>query len=112
MAESIRQKLTKQISNCKFISINGVAYFGTLNKGLEATTLENAVESQLSVSETARIWLKQNNLNNLQSLEISGDVAFVVRELTASQEIEIELVVLTAAQAATNAVPELINSKF
>jgi len=43
-------------------------------------------------------------------LEISGNVSFVVKALTEDQTDEAELVIIAAARATVNALPNLINS--
>ncbi len=109
--QSVRTELTEKISKCKRISVNGVAYFGEV-AGDKVKTISNAVPEKSSMTETALAWVKAHNLSNLTSLTISGDATYVEQPLTEDQQQEVELVVIRAARAAANALPELINSKI
>ena len=100
------------MKKCKRISINGVAYFGEIIDVEGGKKIQNAVQEGISMSETVRTWVKTRNLSNLQTLEISGDATYVVQSLTEDQMDEAELIIISAARATTNALPELINSKF
>jgi len=108
---TVRSELTAKIKKCKLVSIDGVSYFGELTKTeTGAATLTNAIPCGDSIAETVKTWIKINNLNNLETLEISGNVSFVVKALTEDQTDEAELVIIAAARATVNALPNLINS--
>ena len=110
---TVREILTASIKKCKLVSIDGVSYFGELTKGEGgAGTLTNAIPCGDNIKETVKSWIKANNLNNLETLEISGNVSFVSKNFTEDQMDEAELVVIAAARATVNALPELINSKI
>lgn len=108
---SVRETLTAAIKKCKLVSIDGISYFGELTKDdTGAATLTNAIPCGESISETIKAWIKTNTLNNLETLEISGNVSFVSKNFTEDQMDEAELVIITAARATVNALPNLINS--
>ena len=111
--KAVREELSGMITKCKRISVNGVSYFGEIiiNEN-NSRTVKNAVEEGSSMRETVRSWVKNYNLGTLQQLEISGDATYVVKGVTEDQLQEAEMIIIEAARAAANAIPELINSKF
>jgi hypothetical protein len=107
-----KAEIAKSLENCILISVDGVSYFGEVKKEEGLTSVTKAVECSSTLQETVRNWIKSSNMGQLQQLNVSGMATFVERPLTDDQKDEIELVVLKAAIASVNALPELINSKF
>lgn len=112
--KTIREELLAKIKKCSLISVNGAVYFGEKTKKDEDGIIKiiNAVVAGDTVEETVKAWLKANNLGNLEEIEISGDGStFVNKKFTEDQQDELEIIVISFARVAANAVNELINSK-
>lgn len=111
----IRTKLTDAIKNCKQISLNGVAYFGKLgrkNKETGVTELTDAILAEDSLLETVKSWIRAYNINDLCSLEITGDTQVVTKSLTATQKDEIEITIIQVSNIIANTIPMLINQQI
>lgn len=107
-----KEKILAKLADNTLIAVDGNSYYGRVTKKDGVTTVTEAVECESTLDATVRKWIKENNLENLQTLNISGTATFVERPLTENQKDEIEIVALQAARAAVTAIPELINSKF
>lgn len=110
--KTLREEFTEKLKGVKLVSINGVPYFGKKTKKDGVTTLSDAVEAEDTVTESARKWLKADNLGELQEIEIEGDATFATKNFTEDQKIEIEMVILKAARAASTSLANLINGNF
>lgn len=110
--KSKKEELLKDLKACSLISINGVSYFGKVQKKDNTITIGDSVECEYTLEETVTKWIKASNLNQLNKLEVSGTGTIVTKDLTEDQEDEVELVAFKAAKAFATAVPDLVNSKF
>jgi len=108
-----REEISAKVSECLLISIDGVTYFGELVKKEGVVEINNAIEAKETLSDTVSAWIKADNVEGLESLEVSGNsTTLVTKKLTEDQKEEVELVIINAARAFVNAVPNLINKSF
>ena len=111
--KEIKEELLLKTKDLKLVSVNGTIYFGKKRTKDDVTTVSEAVAVPDGNLENAiKTWLKADNLNELEEIEISGDATFAVRKLNETEQIVVDKVVLEAAIGHSSAVAKIINNSF
>jgi hypothetical protein len=110
--EVTKDTLFDKVKECKQIIINDTVYFGTIKKIKGGYEVEG-VRSEGTVENDVRKYIKTDNLNQLDTITVSGQmVSISEKPLTDDQLDEALVVCVKAARAQRSAVAELINTKF
>jgi len=65
--------MTKKLTDKVLFTLNNVEYFGEVTVTDESTVkVTNAVKSSDTLKDTAKNWLKADNLDELLNIEVSG----------------------------------------
>lgn len=112
MAEVTKDTLYNKVKGCKQIIINDTVYFGTITKS-ESGNEVKGVKSKGKIEEDVRNYLKADNLNNLETITISGSMVSIAEKPLTEENLEDALgICINAARAHRTAVAKLINDAY
>lgn len=113
MAEVTKDTLFNKVKGCKQIIINDTVYFGTITKDKEEGNVVKGVKSSGKIEDDVRNYLKQDNLNNLETITISGSMVSIAEKPLTEDNLEDALgICIKAARAHRTAVAKLINEAY
>lgn len=114
MAEVTKDTLYNKVKECKQIIINDSVYFGTITKDKESSNVSvKGVKSQGSVEHDVKAYLKADNLNQLETISISGSMVSIAEKPLTEDNLDAALgICIKAAQAHRNALAKLINDSY
>jgi hypothetical protein len=113
MAEVTKDTLFNKVKGCKQIIINDTVYFGTITKDKEEGNVVKGVKSLGKIEDDVRNYLKQDNLNNLETITISGSMVSIAEKPLTEDNLEDALgICIKAARAHRTAVAKLINDSY
>ena len=114
MAEVTKDTLYSKVKGCKQIIINDSIYFGTLTKDKDTGgVVVTGVKSKGKFEEDVRNYLKEDNLNNLETITISGSMVSIAEKPLTEDNLEDALgICIKAARAYRTVVAKLINEAY
>jgi len=114
MAEVTKDTLYNKVKECKQIIINDTVYFGTLTKGKDTEgVIVKGVKSGGNFETDVRNYLKEDNMNNLETITISGSMFSIAEKPLSENNLEDALgICIKAARAHRTALAKLINAAY
>jgi hypothetical protein len=114
MVEVTKHTLFNKVQECKQIIINDTVYFGILTKGKDTEgVIVKGVKSKGKFEDDVRNYLKEDNLNNLETITISGSMVSIAEKPLTEDNLEDALgICIKAARAHRTAVAKLINDAY
>jgi hypothetical protein len=108
------ETLNKDVKNLTFVTINGNAYLGNVeNVEGGGVKLTNAVKASDNFDATIKKWIKDANLNQLESLEVEGIGATYAKSgFNEKQLMQIDIITAQASFAIKYALANLQNGSF
>jgi len=112
MTEVTKDTLYNKVKECKQIIVNDSVYFGTISKEKEGYIVKG-VKSVGSVEGDVKNYLKADNLNSLETINIAGSMVSIAEKPLNEDNLDTALgVCIKAAQAHRVAVAKLINDSY
>jgi len=110
--EVTKDALYNKVKECKQIIINDSIYFGTITKDKDGYNVKG-IKSQGSVENDVKAYLKADNLNQLETITVSGSMVSIAEKPLTEDNLDVALgICIKAAQAHRNALAKLINDSY
>lgn len=114
MAEKKEKTLNEKIKELTIVSLNGVTYLCKVEKTKDEVTFTQALNlGNMSFEEGVKEWIKKDNLDTLETFEISGSNYTLAKKPFNEEHIYIiDMVSAKATYNMSKAVKKLQNDSF
>jgi len=110
--EVTKDTLFDKVKGCKQINVNDSVYFGEITKNKTGYSVKG-IKSQGSLDSDVRNYLKADNLNKLEEIEVRGSMVSIAEKPMTEDDLDVALgICIKAAQAHRNTLANLINSNY